>query len=157
MSLVHQLNILYAAYFHPLIYKPTWITNTSATLIDNIFTNYFDHTIKSGLLFADISDHFPILKFFLIKAYSHVKFNVGMKCCKFTKKNEESFRALMEEASWAEVFNYQDDELAYLAFMEIFSSSFDKCFPLVQFTRKHNSKMSKPWIIPGLQRSSRKK
>ncbi len=43
------LNILYASYFHP-----------SATLIDNIFTNYFDHTIKSGILLADISNHFPI-------------------------------------------------------------------------------------------------
>ncbi len=63
----------------------------------------------------------------------------------------------MEEASWAEVFNYQDAELAYLAFMKMFSSLFDKCFPLVQITRKHNSKMSKPWITPGLQRSSRKK
>lgn len=78
-----------------------------------------------------------------------------IKCHKFTKKNEESFIALMEEALWEEVFNYQVAELAYLAFMEIFSSSFDKCFPLVHFTRKHHSKMSKPWITPGLQRSSR--
>lgn len=80
-----------------------------------------------------------------------------MKCRRFSKKNEESFIALMEEASWAEVFNYQDAELACPAFMKMFSSSFDKCFPLGQITRKKHSKMFKPWITAGIQRSSREK
>ena len=94
------LNIFYASYFHPLIYKPTRITNKSATLIDNIFTNYFDHMISSGLLLTDISDHFPIFQFFLIKANPQDKSGVRMKCRKFTKRKENSFITLMEEASW---------------------------------------------------------
>lgn len=150
------LNIFYASYFHPLIYKPTRITNKSATLIDNIFTNYFDHMISSGLLLTDISDHLPIFQFFLTKTNPQDKSDVRMKCRKFTKKNEEYFVALMEEASWEEVFKNQDAELAYFTFMKTFTSIFDKCFPL-QTNRKCKPRNSKPWITPGLQRSSIRK
>ena len=52
----------------PLIDKPTRITDTSATLIDNIFTNELHHNLTSGILFNDISDHLPI--------FALCKFNV---------------------------------------------------------------------------------
>ena len=43
-----------------LINKPTRITNRSATLIDNIFTNAFEISHNSGILLNDLSDHLPI-------------------------------------------------------------------------------------------------
>ena len=48
--------------FLPLITRPTRVTDTPATLIDNIFTNYLEdisHSIQ-GLFIFDVSDHFPI-------------------------------------------------------------------------------------------------
>ena len=45
--------------FRPTINKPTRISNTSATLIDNVFTNILPSP-KSGILLTDISDHLPI-------------------------------------------------------------------------------------------------
>ena len=44
----------------PLINKPTRITNHSATLIDNIFTNAFGISHNSGILVNNFSDHLPI-------------------------------------------------------------------------------------------------
>ena len=45
----------------PLITKPTRITKSTATLIDNIFTNNANKTgHQSGILLNDISDHLPI-------------------------------------------------------------------------------------------------
>ena len=47
--------------FYPMINKPTRVTSNSASLIDNIFINRThnkNHT--SGILYTDISDHFPI-------------------------------------------------------------------------------------------------
>ena len=50
--------------FSLLISLPSRITSHSATLIDNIFTNYFEHHYRTaGLLLADISDHLPIFSF----------------------------------------------------------------------------------------------
>ena len=48
--------------FLPLITRPTRVTATSATLIDNIFTNNLieiSHFLQ-GLFITDVSDHFPI-------------------------------------------------------------------------------------------------
>ena len=49
----------------PLITKPTSITNNSATLIYNLFTNNTQPTSKKhvGILYTDISDHLPIYCF----------------------------------------------------------------------------------------------
>ena len=45
---------------YPSITKPSRITTSSATLIDNIFTNNIFNIQFSGLLCNDISDHLPI-------------------------------------------------------------------------------------------------
>ena len=56
------VDFMYCNEFLPLISRPTRITNRSATLIDNIFTNNHDNLncSLSGILVADVSDHSPI-------------------------------------------------------------------------------------------------
>ena len=54
------LNIILSNSFHPRIDSPTRLTDTSATLIDNVFINTHSNLIKSGVWLADISDHLPI-------------------------------------------------------------------------------------------------
>ena len=54
------LDLMYSLGLYPLIDKSTRITDISATLIDNIFTNELRHNITCGILFNDISDHLPI-------------------------------------------------------------------------------------------------
>lgn len=57
------LDVMFSRSFSPLIIQPTRITSNTATLIDNIFTNDPNNCSASysGLLFTDISDHFPIV------------------------------------------------------------------------------------------------
>ena len=54
------LDLLLRYGFIPTIPRPIPITEFSATLIDNIYTNEVIHTITSGLLIKDISDHLPV-------------------------------------------------------------------------------------------------
>ena len=54
------VDMMFSVGLYPLIDKPTRITDHSATIIDNIFTNELDHIISSGLLISDISDHLPV-------------------------------------------------------------------------------------------------
>ena len=49
--------------FYPLISLPTRLTDTTATLIDNIWTNNVGAKIGSGLVTVRISDHLPIFAF----------------------------------------------------------------------------------------------
>ena len=55
---------MFANAFYPTISKPTRVTKQTATLIDNIITNIHEYSIKSGILYNDISDHFPIFTFY---------------------------------------------------------------------------------------------
>ena len=54
------LNALFSIGMFPLIDRPSRITEYSATLIDNIFSNYFNEKISNGLLINDISDDLPV-------------------------------------------------------------------------------------------------
>ena len=53
------LNALSSLGMFPLIDRPSRITEYSATLIDNIFSNNLYERISNGLLINDISDHLP--------------------------------------------------------------------------------------------------
>ena len=55
------MNILFQNNYIPLIWKPTRISKTNATIIDHINTNNLLETdIKTGILKTDISGHFPV-------------------------------------------------------------------------------------------------
>ena len=56
------LEQLYASSYIPLILQPTRITQHTATLIDNIFTNDIKiiESSTNGIIYSDISDHLPV-------------------------------------------------------------------------------------------------
>ena len=55
------LEIMFSNSFAPLINKPTRVGKSSATIIDNIFTNCRDfESSLSGILYTDESDHYPV-------------------------------------------------------------------------------------------------
>ena len=57
----NDLNLLFQKNFIPVINKPTRVSRNNATIIDHINTNYFlNNYLHSGIITADISDHFPI-------------------------------------------------------------------------------------------------
>ena len=70
------LDTMYANSYIPMINRPTRVTSTTCTLIDNIFTNNYsiDSDNFNGILKADITDHYPI--FLIIKA----KDNEDVEC-----------------------------------------------------------------------------
>ncbi|KAJ8028175.1 hypothetical protein HOLleu_30342 [Holothuria leucospilota] len=53
------LNTLMSHGFEPTTNKPKMVSGTSATLIDNIFTN-INGSMMSGIFVTELSDHFPV-------------------------------------------------------------------------------------------------
>ena len=86
------VDVMYCNEFLPLISRPTRITNSSATLINNIFTNNHDNLncSLSGILVADVSDHFPVFhinwSFTVEETESFIVTQV------FNEKNKQKFR-----------------------------------------------------------------
>lgn len=56
------MNLMFSSSFYPTISKPTRITKSTATLIDNIFSNTLEEECKTGLLPTDLSDHLPVFQ-----------------------------------------------------------------------------------------------
>ena len=87
----------------PLINRPTRVTTSSATRIDNIFMNcVIDTFLKNGKSKTSISDHFAI--FAAIKLSNEKTRNQKIKIKKrfFSDKNKESFKLDPQKLNWEE-------------------------------------------------------
>jgi hypothetical protein len=126
----------------PLINRPTRITSTSATLIDNIFTNLVDVNIFHGILNVDVTDHLPV--FCVLNAdLPTTKSNCTFKRF-YSTNNMNSFTNELIYTEWDNVMNCNDSQEAFSKFNQLFISKYDKCFPLKQV--KICYKNRKPWL-----------
>ena len=73
----------------PSITRPTHITETTATLIDNIFvSNTLYANFESGIIITDLSDHLPSVC--LVKQTKHVcKEPLKFKTRNMSEKNKQ--------------------------------------------------------------------
>ena len=84
-------------YLLPHILHPTRVTDHSATVIDNIFSNNTVHESVSGNIMTHISDHFP--QFIILN-----KINIDYKSCSYAKRNFSNF----DEQRFIDVYKKQD-------------------------------------------------
>jgi hypothetical protein len=138
----------------PSINKPTRISNSSATLIDNIFTSASLLTNStSGILTWDISDHFPV---FLI-VYNNIP--VTEETFKMTRshcqKNKQAFTDAMAGIDWTTITSCSNAQQSYTNFHSIMSTEYNRAFPLKRqklgYINKH------PWVTEGLKMSIKRK
>ena len=146
---------MYSLGLYPLIDKPTRITDISATLIENIFTNEMRHNITCGILFNDISDHLPI---FALCEYQ-IRRNTKIYTQYTRVINKDTITLLTQELSlqsWDDILNLYDVNQAYDLFLNKFMGLFNKHCPIKRISRKSNI-YKKPWFNKGLKRVCAKK
>ena len=150
------IDLMYSKGVFPLITKPTRITNTTATLIDNIFTNDLNHNYTSGAFICDVTDHLPI---FIVGSNS-IKSNVNKN--KFIYKrsidedNLKCFTTAISNVDWSMIEASSDTNVAYDMFMNKIVSLYDEHCPLKK-VRIKEIKVHKPWMSPGLINATKKK
>ena len=114
----------------PLISKPSRITDVSATLIDNIFTNELTYTITSGLLINDISNHLPV---FAKCRHSCINRQFNKRRQLVRKLDKDSIESLKNDLSfmdWENIMNEMDVDKSYDMFLDVFTERYDKHCPL---------------------------
>ena len=139
------LSEMNSAGLHPLISLPTRVTSTSATLIDNIFTNDFSSDICSGLIISSISDHFPAFAFF---GEPGSTCNQGARYSlkrEINGENKIKFRKWVY--NWGKKFAPRSDSVAEDAatFRNEFRDGYNHCFPLKR-VRLRRIDIRKPWL-----------
>ena len=145
------VDVLYCNEFLPLISRPTRITSTSATLIDNIFTNNHDDLYCSlnGILVADISDHFPIV-------HINCSFSVEETAsCLVTRVYNERNKQKFLQAISAVDCNIPNTLNSFNHFHSMSISLRDQWFPKNEIKRKYSNR--KQWLSDVLRNSVRNK
>ena len=110
------LSVIYANYLLPLIDKPTRITSTTSSLIDNIFTNHLDFDVSSGLFYNDISDHFPIFQ--ITKQKLNIQCNPLLYSRIINGETIDSFKMLLCNVNWTRIIFCSNTDEAYNSFLD---------------------------------------
>jgi hypothetical protein len=148
------MNIFLNAGFLPTITKPTRITHTTATLIDNIYIKTSKHIqISSGIILNDISDHLPIFMF--SETYQPTK-NEPLTF-EHRKLNDETFQQIsnaLANIDWSCLNSYNAED-SYNTLIRNINDTVEHFTPktLIKIPSKHV--MREPWITPGILRSSK--
>ena len=145
--------------FIPQISLPTRITEKTATLIDNIFTNSYKHNSNcaSGNITAYISDHLP--QSLIIKNLKQPSFkqNPPISFREYKNFNEEAFKIELCELDWSFVTENNDINLSFEIFMRFINRILDKHTPIKTVKKRENKIISKPWITRGIKTSMKKR
>ena len=141
--------------FLPIITRPTRVTATSATLIDNIFTNNILDVSTSfqGLFVTDLSDHYPI--FHIDRQMKVKESEMFMYIRIFSPSNRDLFCRSLSETDWSEIYRTSDTQKAFDQFHNHFMALYNRCFPRTRVRKKYNNR--KPWLSEALKNSIRYK
>ena len=95
------INLMVSNYLLPHILHPTRVTDHSAIIIDNIFSNNCELGTLSGILLSQISDHFP--QFLIIKNITVDYRNCSLFQYDNSKFNKQSFINDFKELLWEDI------------------------------------------------------
>ena len=140
----------------PTITRPTRVTRTSATLIDNVFISKRLHTHFSSLiLIDDISDHFPSLVFLN-----------NRKCAKkeaikiqTREINETEIEQIMDElnsVNWVKELSKQNAENVFSGFQKKLVETIETIIPEKTKTVSYKQMTRDPWLTVSLRNCLRK-
>ena len=107
---------LFSYSLYPLINRPTRITQNSATLIDNIFSNALNDHLFTGILYADISDHFPI--FVIDNHQSNEDSPKYIQARRYTQNNISLFQAKINVNDFSDVLSNNHPQQAFTMFLK---------------------------------------
>ena len=145
------LELLFSFSFFPTINKPTRITSTSATIIDNIFmNNLHSQSITAGILASDVSDHCPV---FCISPFSILTHETDKYITKriFNECNKARFVEILNECDWSECLNQTQCQPAFSLFYNQYTTYFNQCFPPTKIKIGYRNR--KPWLTETLKKS----
>ena len=147
----HFLEMILSNNLLPLICHPTRVLSTSATLIDNIFTNVTAKCERSDIVYSGVSDHFPIA--IQCNLSTKPKISISVRKQKFNIDNIDKFKNLLSIENWGSVIdacNHKDQDLGYCHFLEVYLNFFNKSFPVTEPLRSKKHFFQKKWITPAV-------
>ena len=128
-------------HYFPVINKPTRITDTSATVPDNIWTNLHHHQIKSGVILNPLSDYLPVYMCFNLNKQNLYRLQQKRS---FTSRNITKFNEMLENIDINAILNQTNINLAFILLMDSYKSTFNYCIPFIKQNIENTN--IQPWF-----------
>ena len=139
----------------PTITKPTRITKSSATLIDNIIVGRLFQEYEANIGISDISDHLPlVLKSFQPSLYKKKALTIKTRTIDPIKCN--NINSKLQEVDWIGLLQDKCANEAYIGFQTKVKSILDIEAPTKTFKIQSSRILREPWMSPGLLKCTKK-
>ena len=139
----------------PIITRSTQVTNSSATLLDNIILSMnLYNRYSSSVIMHDISDHFPCLSII-----SNCKCDEGSSHIpkhKLTEKNILKLKTNLSQIDWDNVLSGKNAEDSMIAFHEKLICELDKVSPECMTHVSTDQVLNISWMTAGILKCSKK-
>ena len=139
----------------PTITKPTRITKTSATLLDNIIVGKYFHNFVANIAISDISDHFPVV----MNSHQpnlYKKQPLTMTTRVFNDKACHSIIDSLQKMDWMQCLGKKSANEAYACFHKKTQDILDNISPVKQIKIRPSKILKDPWMTPGLLKCNQK-
>lgn len=138
------LDLLRSYNLQQTIHQPTRITATTATCIDNIFTNAGENW-STNIIQTHISDHTAQKITFKVNQRQQ---NYILKRT-FSKNNIEYFKELIHKENWISIYKLANNNVnaQFDEFHRLYLKNFNEAFPLKKIMVRRNPKT----IIPNME------
>ena len=141
----------------PTITQPTRITQSLATLIDNIFVSENLHRwFESAILLEDISDHLPTLAL-LKQTRMTIKALLTFESRNLSESKLRQINHDLHQMDWISTLDFSDVNDNFDNLMLNIHSVMDKYSPVKQVRISAKRQHMEPWITKGLETSSKRK
>ena len=134
--------------FLPYILKPTRVTDTSATLIDHIYSNHTYTNHDSGIIFTDLTDHIGV--FHITNDTTNKTESTYLYVRQLKDSHIKEFKNILTQTDFSDVLNNEDPNDVYNCFLRDYYSLFDKACPIKYIGAKSKYIKREPWITSGL-------
>ena len=134
----------------PIITRPTRVTKSSATLIDNILVSQkLSNSYTSGVICHDLSDHFPCLTI-LEKINCKKNEPLIIKSRKLNEKNIANINQKLGEVNWTSVLKNTDVNIKFESFHQVLLDTIDSIAPEKEMIIPAKRVLKEPWMTNGL-------
>ena len=136
-------------YYKYIITNLTRVSNHSATLIDQIYTNVTPQNMHgdAGILRISISDHYGI---FCINKNCKVTIDQSVTIKRsFNNKNRAQFNHCLRNQTWDTVYGSTDMQSAYSEFQRVIDLLLNQCFKMQTFAMNYKTRHA--WMTEALR------
>ena len=143
-------------YLLPTITKPTRITRTSSTLIDNIFIGKnYQGNYTSNIGISDISDHLPlVLNIKNLNPYKKIAKHITTRKLDIKKMKQINDKMAIED--WEKLLENKDTNESFTLFHETLQKHIHDIAPLKTFKIPAKRILRDEWMTPGLLKCTQK-